>query len=120
MTAYDVIYMAAVNDTDAEKVSEISASIKKNGWVGMPILVSESRGCLVTGSHRRAALKKIADEDFDFDLDELGDVAENVDDIIEQWCEENDTCFDDIPFNNLSTVFAGTWVAEYKDELAEW
>ena len=115
MKASEIMYYAPVNNTDFDKVAEIAKSISENGWNGAPILVSASHGVLITGSHRIAAIKEL-----DFDPDELGDIAEDVDDIIDAWCEENEAIIDDIDFGNLSPVFAGTWVEQYKDEIAEW
>lgn len=118
MKTAEILYYAEINNTDAEKVNEIIESIRNNGWQGAPILVMESSRMLITGSHRLAALKVLDDECFD--LDSLGDVAEPVDDIINSWCEDNDTCIDDIRYDCLSSVFSGTWVEQYKDEIAEW
>lgn len=73
---------------------------------------------MITGSHRLAALKSLDDDMFD--LDSLGDVAEPVDDIINAWCEANNTTIDDIRFDCLADVFSGTWVERYKDEIVEW
>lgn len=120
MTAMDIISYRPINETDAEHVEEIKRSIMENGWQGAPILVSETYGMLITGSHRLAALKDICDTDWDFDMDSLGDVAEPVDDIIAAWCEENDCTIGDLPYDWLSQVFEGTWVEEYKDEIIEW
>ena len=47
-------------------------------------------------------------------------MAEPVDDIINAWCEENDCTIDEIAYDNLGQIFAGTWVEQYKDEIAEW
>lgn len=118
MKAIEIMCYSEINDVMADRLEEIKTSIKENGWQGAPILVCESMGCLITGSHRLAALKAIADEDFD--LDGLGDVAEPVDDIINAWCEENDCTINDIPYDCLSQVFAGTWVEQYADEIIEW
>lgn len=120
MTAMDIINYNAINDTVAARVAEIKSSIMANGWQGAPILVCEAHNMLITGSHRLAALKDIYDNEWGFDLDSLGDVAESVDDIIDAWCEKNDCTVDDIPADNLSAIFTGTWVEEYKDEIAEW
>lgn len=120
MKATEIMHYSEINETMADHLAEIKESIKTNGWQGAPILVCESLGCLITGSHRLAAIKAIADEDWDFDLDSLGDVAEPVDDIINAWCEENDCTISDIPYDCLSQVFAGTWVEDYKDEIVEW
>lgn len=118
MKASDIIYYSEINDTNPEHVKNIADSIRCNGWQGAPILVAESFGMLITGSHRLAALKALDAEWFD--LDSLGDVAEPVDDIINAWCEENNACIDDIQFDRLSDVFSGTWVEQYKDEIVEW
>lgn len=118
MKATDILYYSQINDTDINRVAEIVESIRNNGWVGAPILVFEAAGMLITGSHRLTALNTLYDEGFD--IDDLGDVAEPVDDIINAWCEENDTCIDDIRFDCLSDIFTGTWIEQYKDEIVEW
>lgn len=118
MNAYEVINLIPVNDVDNTRVKALAESIKENGWQGAPMLYSEAHGMLITGSHRRAALEMLEQDD-DVDLYELGEVAENVDDIIDAWCEENDATIDDVPFDNLSELFAGTWVEQYKDEIEE-
>lgn len=120
MKATEIINYITINETNAQRVAEIKASIMANGWQGAPILVSAAHNCLITGSHRLAALKDIYDDELDFDLDSLGDVAEDVDDILDAWCAENDASIDEILLNNLSSVFAGTWVESYKDEIVEW
>lgn len=109
-----------INKVDEDRVREIANSILENGWRGMPILVCESFGYLITGSHRLAALKLIEEENEDFYLDDLGDIAEDVTDEINAYCEEHDETIDTIPYDNLSAIFAGTWVEQYKDELVEW
>lgn len=119
MNANEVIRLNTINEVETEKVMALAKSIKENGWQGMPLLYSEAHGQLVTGSHRRAALEMLEMDD-DVDLYELGDIAENVDDIIDEWCEANDATIDDLPYDNLREVFAGTWVEEFKNELVEW
>lgn len=114
MIASEIMYYTPINKTDPRKVSEIIDSITANGWHGSPILVSTSHGRLITGSHRLEALKSL-----DFDPDDLGDVAEDVDDIIDKWCEDNDSTIDDIDHSDLAQIFRGTWVEQYKDEI-EW
>lgn len=109
---------AAVNGTDAAKVAELAESIKADGWKGAPILVC-SMG-LVTGSHRLAALKAIdAEADYDGDVFSA-DVAEDVTDEVNAYCEREGVGFDEIRFDSLGDVFAGTWVEAYKDEIVEW
>ena len=105
---------ATVNATDGAKVAELAESMKENGWKGAPILVCNMG--LVTGSHRLAALKAI-DSDAEYDGEVLyEDVAEDVTDEINDYCEREGIGFEEIQFDNLRDVFAGTWVEEYKDE----
>lgn len=120
MTSIEIINYNPINETESNHVAELKASIMENGWQGAPILVCMAHNMLITGSHRLAALKDIYDNELDFDLDSLGDVAESVDEILDAWCEENGCIIDDIPVDCLSLVFAGTWVEEYKDDIIEW
>lgn len=118
MTYNDIKYAIPVNDVDYMAVDELATSIKLNGWQGCPILVWGDN--LVTGSHRQAALKKLADEGFD--IDSL-DVAEDVTDLIEAALnnyEAEHGYIPDIDYQDIGWLFAGTWVEEYKDEIAEW
>lgn len=115
-----------INATDAAKVAEIAGSIKENGWNGAPILAC-SLG-LVTGSHRFAALASIAEECDAADGEEFdrlysileSDVAEDVTDEINAYCEREGCGYEEVPFDNLREVFEGTWVEEYKEEIEEW
>lgn len=109
-----------VNETCPAHVDEIKESILKNGWTGMPILVSEVYGRLITGSHRLTAIQSICDDDWDYVPDNLGDIAECVDDIIDDFSTQHDVTFDELPFDDLRLLFAGTWVEKFKDELKEW
>lgn len=120
MKATEILGYTPINSTSADHVAEIKGSILQNGWQGAPILVSQAHAMLITGSHRLAALEYIASTDYDFDLDDLGDVAEDVDDILDAWCEENDASIDEIPFDYLRAVFGGTWVEDYYSQAEEW
>lgn len=118
-TYEDIKCLPLVNDVDEKKVSEIKESILKNGWEGAPILYTDMG--LVTGSHRLAALQKIEEDDDVIDDDVLfEDIAEDVTDIINDYCEKNDMTWEDLDFSYLREIFAGTWVDEYKDEIREW
>lgn len=118
MATYEEIKsLPLVNDVDAEKVEEIKKSIMENGWQGAPILYTNLG--LVTGSHRLAALKEIDDYEDDDDV-LFEDVAEDVTDIINDYCEKNDMTWDELDFSSLREIFTGTWVEEYKDEIREW
>lgn len=120
MTAYEIMRYDGINETDADKVTELAASIRKNGWQGAPILVHEECCQIVTGSHRLAALQML-DREGELDLDELGEIAEPVDDIVDAWCDEHDCTMDRLPYDDLRYVFADTWVEEeYADQIDEW
>lgn len=113
----DVKCLSAVNDVDRVKVEEIKNSILQNGWKGAPILCTNLG--LVTGSHRLAALRAIEETgDYSDVLDE--DIAEDVTDIVNDFCEKNDMAWDELDFSNLREIFTGTWVEDYKDEIREW
>lgn len=118
MNAYDVIKLYPVNDVDRNKVDSLKKSIGGMGWEGAPILVSEAHGMLITGSHRRQALIELDDEGFN--IGSLGDIAECVDDLIDEWCTENECTVDNIQFDRLKDLFGGTWVEKYKDDIVEW
>lgn len=120
MKAIEIMSYHKINEVDPSRVNEIKRSILENGWQGAPILICESHGMMITGSHRLAALKDIYNNEWDFDLDSLGDVAEPVDDLLDAWCEENDCTISDIPYDCLSQIFAGTWVEQYADNIIEW
>lgn len=113
----DIKCLPLVNDVDEKKVSEIKKSILKNGWQGAPILYA-SLG-LVTGSHRLAALKEIEETGEDDNV-LFEDIAEDVTNIVNEYCESHDTCWDELDFSNLREIFSGTWVEEYADSIDEW
>lgn len=113
----EIASYAELNATDEAKVAELAESMKQNGWQGAPILVCNMG--LVTGSHRLAALAKLDVEGFDGEA-LYTDVAEDVTDEINAYCEREGIGYDGIQFDNLRTVFEGTWVEEYKEEIVEW
>lgn len=117
MTYDDIKYFVPVNSTDAAKVDELVKDMLENGWRGAPILTAGEE--LITGSHRLAALKKINDMWLEDELKECPavlseEVAEDVSDILEE--KEIDT----IDYSDIGSIFAGTWVEQYKDEIVEW
>lgn len=119
MTYTEIRGCVPVNRTNKAHVRKIADSILTNGWQGMPILTYGDT-YLITGSHRLAALKLLEREQDDYDPDELGDIAEDVTDEINEYCAANDVTIDELPYDSLSDIFAGTWVERYKDELVEW
>lgn len=115
--------MPEVNGTDPERVAQIVESIRERGWAGCPILVYGDR--LLTGSHRKAALKTIVEGDDEELADEISeiDVAEDVTDLVEaavaRVTEQDGWCRDVEP-DCIGWIFEGTWVEAYKDEIEEW
>lgn len=131
MTFSEIRGYEPINNTDDNKVKSLVESIKKNGWNGCPILASEHMESLVTGSHRFEALDTICrneavawdfEEEHDCDIEEI-EVADNVDDILEEYFNNNDLSWEDfntLPFDNLHLIFEGTRIEKYKNQLAEW
>lgn len=116
-TYFDIKSLPLVNEVDEKKVSEIKESILKNGWKGAPILYTNLG--LVTGSHRLAALREIEETGEDDDV-LFEDVAEDVTEIIDEYCSSHDTYWDELDFSSLRDIFSGTWVEEYADSIDEW
>lgn len=118
---------AGINAVVEPKVKELVDSMLKNGWQGAPILFVEDTG-LVTGSHRLEALKRLekmydnADEETQSHIEEIlnAEIALDVTDIINSFCEENACSYDEIDFSSLRSIFEGTEVEQYAAELAEW
>ena len=118
MTTAELNYHELINEVDDEKVEALMNSIRENGFVGCPILVYGD--ILLTGSHRLEALRRLAAEDSEYENEE---VAEDVSDIVDEALaafEEKNGYDADIEFDNLGWMFRGTWVEDYKDEIAEW
>lgn len=116
MKACEILGYSKANPVDENKVNEIYQSIKENGWQGAPILTWGN--CLITGSHRLAAIEKIYEDGGNLSFE----CAEDVTDIIEEKLASGEMDKYDI-FNNLDylrEIFAGTWVERYKDQLEEW
>ena len=109
-----------INAVRPDKVAQLVESMLEQGWIGCPILIyGES---LITGSHRLAALHKIAHEHPDAEV-LTQEIAEDVTDIIEgrlsEFAEEHGY-IPDIEYDHIGWLFEGTWVAKYKDTLPEW
>ena len=125
MSFREIEYFAQINEVDQNKVNEIKESIKANGFIGCPILVCGES--LITGSHRLTALKQLAEQEDNDEIDYIGvrdlivaaDVTEIVDEAIRKFEEENGYT-PDIQYDNIGWLFEGTWVEEYKDEIEEW
>jgi hypothetical protein len=109
-----------INEVSPDKVDKLVESMLERGWVGCPILVyGES---LITGSHRLAALHKIAHEHPEADVLNQ-EIAEDVTDIIEGRLAEFEAengYIPEIEYDNIGWLFEGTWVENHKDSLPEW
>lgn len=121
MTYRDLYNLPAttINDVIESKVDDLCKSMKKNGYVGCPILIYN--GNLLTGSHRLCALDKLYRDGYDEVFD--WEVAEDVTDIVEEHIlarEEADGWAPDIDYSNIGWLLEGSWVEQYKDEIAEW
>ena len=121
----EIEYFAPINEVDENKVNEIAESIKANGFIGCPILVCGET--LITGSHRLTALKQLAEQEDNEEIDYIGVrdmfVAADVTDIIEnaiQKFEEENGYTPDIRYDDIGWIFKGTWVEKFRDEIEEW
>lgn len=118
MTYERIKCFPSVNDVDIDKVNDLAKSIKANGYIGCPILVYGD--ALLTGSHRKAALDLLEGEGYDVStLDVAEDVTEIVENAIAKFEEENGY-IPDIDFSDIGWMLKGSWVEDYKDEIAEW
>ena len=76
---------------DKTKLNNIIESMKKDGWIGRPILIA--MGCnglqALTGSHRLAAAKSLDMDALTYTLD-----AE----LLEMYCEEKEQNLEDITY----------------------
>lgn len=114
-TYFEISSLPTVNDVNHDKVEALKKSILSNGWKGAPILYTNMG--LVTGSHRLAALQEIEETGEDDDV-LFENIAEDVTDIVNDYCEKNDMTWDELDFSYLREIFTGTWVEEY--EIREW
>lgn len=118
MTYRHIENMYPINEVDENKVESLMNSMKENGYVGCPILVWNDQ--LLTGSHRKIALEKLAEDDYEVCNWEVAeDVTELVEAAFENFEEENGWQRD-IDYSDIGWLFKGTWVEEYKNEIEEW
>ena len=110
--------MQPINDVDESKVENLINSMRENGYVGCPILVCNDQ--LLTGSHRKAALEKLSEDEWEvYEWEVAEDVTELVEAAFEKFEEENGWARD-IDYSDIGWIFEGTWVEEYKNEIEEW
>lgn len=108
-----------INKVEESHVLEIMESMRKNGYVGCPILIYGDR--LLTGSHRLVALERLAEEN-----DEVYDweVAEDVSDIVNgnysEFIEKNGY-YPDIDYRDIGWLLKNSRIEDlYKNEIEEW
>lgn len=119
MKFYEIESYVPVNDVDDSHVEEIMESMRKNGFVGCPILV-DNLGRLVTGSHRLEALKRLAEEDDEvYDWEVAEDVSDIINEAFDAYIDEYGV-YPDMDYSDIGWIFENSWVAEYKSEIAEW
>ena len=116
-TYFEISSLPTVNDVNHDKVEALKKSILSNGWKGAPILYTNMG--LVTGSHRLAALQEIEETGEDDDV-LFKNIAEDVTDIVNDYCSSHDTYWDELDFSSLRDIFSGTWGEEYADSIDEW
>lgn len=122
-TYQEISSLVELNEVEQAKVNELIESMLQDGWKGAPILYTNLG--LVTGSHRIVALKKITKM---YENDEIEiyptvldqEIALDVTDIVNNYCEKNEVSYEEIDFAFLSDVFEGTEVEMYKDQIKEW
>lgn len=118
MKFYEIEGMYGINEVDDKKVDAIADSIRKNGWIGCPILIWNDQ--LLTGSHRLAALKKLQEDGEDVsDMEVAEDVTEIVEEAFQRFEEENGYT-PDMNFDCIGWMLRNSWVEEYKSEISEW
>ena len=125
MTYQHICCYPLINDVDPDKVDTLVQSILSNGWQGPPILVYGDT--LLTGSHRLAALHKIANNPDTCGAGVLWeDIAEDVTDIVnaaimrkaeELGIEPWDV---DLDYSDIGWILDGTEYERYKDDTREW
>ena len=108
-----------MNETDRNHVAEIIRSIRRHGWdqQAPTVLLHESSGRAVTGSHRIAAAYILSR------FDKYAEIECEItycDDEIEAYCAENECTFEQLPLDSLRTIFDGTDLEQVARENLEW
>ncbi len=117
------IFGELTHEVNEEKVNELVKDILENGWKGAPVIFFT--GGILTGNHRTAALRKIAEmyeneklteeqEKRMKDLDSSDDYYYDAEWIME---EKEGIEWD---YDSLGNLFEGTELEEWKDEIEEW
>jgi len=116
MLLSEIANLEPINKTDPLKVLAIADSLKDGTFSAPDLLYSGSHMRAITGSHRVEAAKYLTERGYgDLEMDAL-----DVDEYIDNYCEENECTIDDIPYNNLSAIFMGTDLEAEVMQNEEW
>lgn len=117
------IYGELNHEVNEGKVNELVKDILENGWTGAPVIFFS--GGLLTGNHRTAALRKIAE------MYEDGELTEEQEKRMKELDDSGEYCYDaewimeeksgvEWEYDSLGVLFEGTELEEWKDEIEEW
>lgn len=124
MQLSEVTQLTPINEVDVDKALSIANEIKNGTFKGPAILYHEPNSAAITGSHRIEAAKILVGIDEDHD-DELGyaEIEMDVIDVteyIENYCEEEDCSFEQLPFDSLREIFEDTDIEDEVRKNEEW
>jgi hypothetical protein len=124
LTLSEIAQLTPINEVDVDKAISIANAIKNGTFNGPALLFHEPNNAGITGSHRIEAAKILVGIDEDHD-DELGyaEIEMDVIDVteyIENYCEQEDCSFEQIPFDSLRDIFEGTDIEDEVRKNEEW
>jgi hypothetical protein len=124
MEISEIAKLRQINEVDVDKALSIANSIKDGTFKAPSLLFYAPINAAVTGSHRIEAAKILVgiDEDYGYDLgySEIEMDVIDVTEYIDNYCEEEDCTFDQIPFDSLRDIFEGTDIEDDVKENEEW
>jgi len=124
MTIYEISKLTPINEVDIDKALSIAKSIKNGTFKGPAILFHEPNNAAITGSHRIEAAKILVgiDEDYnnEFGYSEIEMDVIDVTEYIEDYCEEENCSFEQIPFDSLRDIFEDTDIEDEVKKNEEW
>lgn len=124
MTVGDIASLTPINEVDYGKALSIANDIKDGKYKGPAILYHEPNNAAITGSHRVEACRILVgiddNSEGETDYSNIELPVLDVTDYIEDFCEEEDTDFDHIPFDNLREIFEDTDIEDEVRKNEEW
>ena len=113
-----------LDEIDEARLASIKSAMLSGAFSCPPLLLWESRGVIVTGSHRVAACDQLYREanmtknldsaeyaavlDMQIPAIDVSEIMDAIGDI------------DGIQYDNLSAIFGGTWVEAHASQNKEW